>query len=351
MKTQKILSGILFLSISAGLLEAAIDKDSIYAGGVKDAVMITDKVLKSEIDPHKKRKYLNGYIVFKDASKLDTVDIIKYSAIATKLGYTPEYFKIKGKDSILFAVESRMPDATATASRLKKYGIGTNIAEINKEVNRVVLVANSATRAIDEYLKNTTKKDKEKIATLEKYIAELKGKPNSVSLLSPPEKVLKCKETNTIKGSQPIVKNVIKKEVVRMAKIDFTKLQVVNRVVTEKYLRKYKKRPKDIRALNSYAASRMTVEIVKERNRIVARNIKKTYGKKIPNFKSFKKLYNYIIEHGAITPKGELLLHGRLFKVGDVISNDWVLSACVYKTGVVVVKHGNSDYHIVLKKK
>jgi len=346
---KQIVCGILLIGMATNSLMAKnIDKDSIYAGGVKDAVMITDKVLKTEIDPNSKKKYLDGYIVFKDASRLDTVEIIKYSAIATKLGYTPEYFRIKGKDSILFSVESRMPDATATASRLKRYGIGTNIAEINKEVKRVVLVANSATRALEEYIKTTTRKDKEKIQTLEKYISELKGKAKPFDILSEPEKTIECK--NTANKKPPVINKIIKKEIIKMAKIDFTKLQVVNRVVTEKFVKKHKKTPKKIKPFNKFAEQRMTIEVVEKKNMIVAKNIKKSYGKKIPHFKSFKDLYNYITRYGAITENNKLLLNGRIFDVGDKIQKGWVLSACIYDTGVVVVKHNNSDYHVVLKK-
>jgi predicted small secreted protein len=138
---------------------------------------------------------------------------------------------------------------------------------------------------------------------------------------------------------------------VNNVKLDLNNLQVVNRVVTEQFLKKKKiKNPKKVKPLNARTAKKMTIETVEEKNRIVARNIKKHYKKRIPVFKSFSKLYVYITNNGVLSKDGSLILNGRVFKNGDKISGGWILKNTIYENGVIVVGKKNSDYHIVTKR-
>jgi hypothetical protein len=357
MTNKTIMSAVMAIALASSLCAgnqntnkqySSDEKNAIYSGGVKDAVMVTSQVFSDSKAFESNTKYLKGYIVYKDATRLNSVEIIKYSAIATKLGYKVDFFNIKGKDCILFSTKDRKPDATAIAKKLKYHKIATNIAQINQEVKKVTLVGSDSIKNTKEYFRSKHKREATKIRDLEKYIAELEGKNKDYRVLkNPSNKILECKDNSNVKFS----KRTRAKRVVKMVTLDLSNLQVVNRVLTERYLKANKIRnPKKAKPLNNYTAKKMSIEIVEKKNAIVAKNIKKTYKKKIPTLNSFDAIYKYITNNAVLTKNGSLVMHGQVFNVGDVISAKWVLKNVIYSNGVVIVKKKNSDYHIVTKR-
>ena len=343
-KNKTILSILITGVIVSSVAQANENKmNLVYSSGAKDAMMIFDKTLGNNDVLDEKKEYLKGFITYRDASNLTSVQIIKYSAIATKLGYDVKYCKLKGKDSILFSLKDRMPDAKDVAKRLQRHNIVTNVAEIAKEVKIIPLVAKSTFVKFKNYVINTSKEKNEKIQTLEKYIRELESKNKSYKILQKPQET-KCTQ---YKQAKPTIRKIVKKYV----KLDTRNLQVVNRVLTERYIhKKHIKNISKIEPLNNYAKRNMTIEVVKKRNRIVAKNIKANKGRRIPSFKNFSQIYKYITKNAVINKNGILIINGRVFNEGDKISGNWYLAKAIYRNGVVIVKNKNSDFHIPTKK-
>ena len=325
-------------------LYASNAKDIYYENGVKDALNILTKKVTKDIK-EKKVKHLVGYMAYKDITMLDEVEIIKISAIAMKLGYNIDYRTIKGSDYLIFEVKKRKPDAVAVVDRLKKYKIVARVSKVDTTAKISMVVGENIVTTLNDIITERTLKYKKRIKELENYILKVSsGEPTPFAL---PACDSKKKKSKVIECNQNNTSTTTPKKVVKIVQLDLHNLQVVNRVVTVKYLKKRRIKAERVEPLNKYAKAHFTVEKVREKNRIVARNIKKNYRKPLPNIRSFSQAYNYISKNGVINKNNILLLNGFVFKEGDKIFNKYVLKRILYKSGVVIL----DDYHLVNMKK
>jgi len=347
-----LLAGSLFASTNADLQTI---KEAKYYQGVRDANMVFNNNLQNPNTFDMKKKYLKGFIVFKDAKNMTSDEIIKATAIAMKLGYNVDFFMIKGDESILFAVKERLPDAKETAKKLKLFGIPTNIAKIDKEVDKINLIEKDAINHIKDFYREKQAEELKQIREMKDYIAHLEKKNKDFRILNENNKIHKHLKHNFSKNTKGAIHNAVKptiKIVKKYVKINLKNLQVVNRILTKKYLRKHGiKNEAKVSPLSNYAKSIMTIEKVEEKKRIVARNIKQKYLKKIPKLNSFKEIYNYITKNAVITKNGSLILNGRVFNEGDRIFKKWTLAKAIYSNGVVIIEDSNkNDYHVATKR-
>jgi len=354
-------SAILITSLAGSLFAGAnvnlqTIKEQKYYQGVKDANMVYNKNLHTQNTFEMKNKYIKGFIVFKNAKNMTNNQIIRATAIAMKLGYSVDFCIIKGEEAILFTKKDRLPDAKEVAKKLKAFKISTNIIGIDKEVKKINLIGKDAISYIKDFYNDKQREELKQIATMKEYIAKLKEENRDFRVLTENKDMHKIiTQNNTKINNQKTVSSKTKptvKIIKKYVKLDLKNLQVVNRVLTKKYLKQHGiKNKAKISPLNNYAKSRMTIEKVDEKKRIVARNIKHTYKKKIPELNSFAEAYSYITRNAVINKYGKLILNGRVFEKGDRLSKKWIFEKAIYSNGVVIIDDNkNNDYHIVAKR-
>lgn len=344
MSQIKIKPAVIAIMIVNTLLSAQSNlediKKEIYSSGVKDTLMIVKQRLSETNSLQNNAKHLKGYIVYNDASRLSDTEIIRISAIATKLGCDVGFFNIEGNDSIVFSEFVRKPDAVALSERLGRYSVLSKVTKIDAEAKVSLLVGSQIILNINKQIEAHTEKNRNRIVELEKYVIDLSQGKKIVEKSTFAPTVKEEQKTNC----KPIEKIVYKKQLVN---IDLSNLQIVNRVVTSSFLDKHKTTAKELQPLNNTAIKNITKHSNENKIKEVTENIKKTYEKPIPNMRSFKEVYNYLLNNAVITKNNSLLLHGRIFNENDIVGEKWKIQKIVYESGVVVV----NNYHLVSIKK
>jgi hypothetical protein len=340
---KKYISSLIAIGLVT-ILSASEDKRAIiYANGVKDTLTIGEKYFSDPdvfLSPNKPIA-LHGYAVMVKATKMDEAKIVRITAIGLKSGYDVKFVNIDDDDIVVFSVQERKADAVYIQKRLASYKIVTRIKKINIDAKHVNLTGR---RLIDIVRKNFNiilREKDNRIHKLEKYISTTLEKTTQKDdeILQDSniyKQTIKHKTKKTNCEKRPIVKKTV---------ISLKNLQVVNRIITKKYLKKQQRAHKKIKPLNDYAMEKMTIEKVSMHKQIVARNIKDDFKKKMPKIKSFSKMYRYLRSHAGITKENFLILHGKAYKVGDRLQK-WAISDVNYKTGIVIL---NDNYSVKLK--
>lgn len=335
MKKIIIAVGLLF---SVALCQASENSKSvIYANGVKDTLSLGEDFFKDiEVFSNPDRvMLLNGYVVFLNASEMFETDIVRLSAISRKNDFKVSFVELMGIETIVFTVASRRADAVYVQKRLSLYKIPTRIKKLNVEVRHINLVARKMIEEINYNIKRLMRKKDKRIATLEGLVREtVRKRKGDILSVGDDEPVVKCKKSEKCKPckqSKCKKQPIIKKEIIKIGRI-----QVVNRVITKKYLEKMKALHKTVKPINNTEEKTMTIEKVNRDKRVVARNIRRDANKALPIITSFSKAFRYIKKHGAITDSDKLVLHGKTYDSGDTLWK-WKVSSVNKKTGLVIL--------------
>ncbi|KAB7891311.1 hypothetical protein [Poseidonibacter ostreae] len=329
---KKILCAMAILVIGNTL---SADNNVIYQNGVKDTLLIGSRYVKdvSLITNQNTNIVLSGHGVLLDVSSFPESKIIQASAIGVKNGLDIKYISFNDKDYIVFATEKREADAMFLVKRLGKYGISANIEKLKGSYTQTTLVAHDLIDAINDTLAYLSSRKDNKINKLNALLTK-KGTINTGENFEPIES-----KKNTMLNQN----NYSNQEVV----INLDNVQVVNRVVTDSYLKRYKKTSKTIAPYSSNQRKNLTKKKRNEQIKKVSKNIKNDSRRSLPKIKSFSKIYKYLRSHGAITSNNKLLLHKKLYKVGDTLFQRKI-SSINHSIGVVVI--GN-DYVVTVNKK
>lgn len=327
-----ILKKIICSFVAYGLLTvtAYADKNNlVYDNGVKDTQLVGSRYVKDIglITGQNKDIVLNGYGVLLNVSSFSESKIIQASAIGLKNGLDIKYIKFNNSDYIVFTVEKREADAMFLIDRLSKYGISSSVEKLGGTYSQTILVAHDLISAINDSLTYLTARKDDKINKLSKLITSNKN--------------IECPDVSTLVPPMPI-KNANQDA----NTLDLSNLQVVNRVVTTDYLNKYKIKARDVKPHSNTQRKSLNSTKVNAQIKKVTSNIKNDAKNGLPEITSFAKAYKYLREHSAITNGNSLLLHKKIYKVGDALFK-WNISSINYNLGVVVL--GN-DYTIPLKK-
>jgi len=310
-----------------------------YYQGVTDTLMVYHKFLNSPYAFKDQNVYLRGYVVFAKTNSMPIKDIVRAIAIAIKFGENPQFYKLDGQDVVVFGIRDRRPDAKFLADELSMYQIDTGVKQVNGYVRTVPIIGKDFIKyaksvyeqAIQDYqrklLNSTSKQD------IQQNIDTTNYAQNSAPNME----------------KEPSQNDCNKKVII---KVNLDKVQVVNRVVTDKFLKKYHVTPNEVKPLNSTEKKNLTPQTVKNKIRRVTRNIKRTQDKPLPldKLNNFNYLYFYLTEKGAITEGGRLLLNGKLYSEGDTIGK-WKIDKIVKDTGVIVVKDNDVNYDVAMPKK
>jgi len=321
----------LFLSLLlAGTLQANENNNIIYENGVKDTLAIGTRYVKdlALISNQNSSVFLDGFGVVLNSNSLPEAKIIQATAIGLKNGLDVKYVTVKNNEFIVFSVESREADAMYLVDRLSKYGLSPTVERLNGTYNQTVIVADELFKAIQStvaYL-NVKKDD-----TIRKLTQALENKEKNVNI------------DNTYEFKPQQKQNIVTST--NSISLDLSNVQVVNRVVTDDFLRKYKTSVEKVnpispnQKINSYSVNKQIDTVTK--------NLKNDSKSSIPNIDNFSKAYNYLREHAGITKNNELILHQSVFKKGDKLFA-WSISSINYNLGIVVL--GN-DYTVPVQKK
>lgn len=303
-------------------LFAISEKSLIYSNGVNDTMLVWEKYLENNqaniFEKTSKLLDLKGFAVFSDVSKMSEVNIIRASAIGLKRGYSVKLVDYEKKEYLLFGIENRKADADFIQNTLISYNIQTRVKKINVKTYQKNLISQKIIKIIKENFKEYISSKDNRIKELEEVVRKL---PNN-------------KKTNKAKTASSAKKNIY---------IKISNLQVVNRVVTDTYIKKSKKK---LEVLNAYAKKHITKKKLERQKVNVANNIKKDLTKPLPPLKTFSSVYKYLRTHGGITVDGMLVLNGQAYKPKDMIFGR-VISKINRKTGLVVL---NNSYNVTVKK-
>lgn len=346
---KKYISSLIAVGLVATLHASEDKRAIIYANGVKDTLVIGEKYFSDPnvfLNPNKPIA-LHGYAIMTKATNMDEAKIVRITAIGLKSGYDVKFVNIDGDDIVIFSVQDRKADAVYIQKRLASYKIATRIKKISIDARHVNLVGRRMIEIIRKNFNIILREKDNRIQKLERYI-NIRLKQNS----SIGDEILKSNDLDshlldrkTQKNKLHKKTNCTKRPIIQKTVISLKNLQVVNRVITKKYLKKLKKAHKKIKPLNDYALKVMTIEKVSAQKQVVARNIKHDFKKKMPKIKRFSKMYKYLRTHAGITKENFLILHGKIYKVGDKLQK-WVISDINYKTGIVVL---DDSYSVKLK--
>lgn len=304
----------------------ANNNNIIYENGVKDTLAIGTRYVKdlALISNQNSSIFLDGYGVVLNSNALPEAKIIQATAIGLKNGLNVRYVIVKNNEFIVFSVESREADAMYLVDRLSKYGLSPTVEKLNGTYNQTVIVADDLFKAIQDtvtYL--NVKKDE----TIKKLTQALENKEKNVNIDNSYEFKPQAKQ-NTIVSNN----------------IDFGEVQVVNRVVTDDFLKKHNVSVDKLSPVSPN--QKISSYSVKKQIETVSKNIKNDSKGSLPKIDNFSKAYNYLREHGAITKNNELLLNKTVYKKGDNLFA-WSISAINYNLGIIVL--GN-DYTIPVQK-
>ena len=318
----------------------------IYNGGINDALSVLNQSLGNNHVLNQNPILLKGIIVYSNANNLTNTQIVKNTAIATKLGYSVRFYKIKGQDDVVYSLKHRLPDARSVAENLQNFHIVTTVSKINQEVKTIPLVGENILSKFKSYMTRIFKRKNEIITSLEHQVSQHLSQKQNYKILHLHK--VACLQQKPTK----IIKKIIVKKIIKYVKLNTRKFQIVNRVLTEKYLQvKNIKNVKNIPALNHYAKTHMSKSKVISNMKYVKSNIVNNYKKRIPLFTTFSQIYAYITRNGMISKDGALILNGKIFHEGNHISGKWYFAKALHTSGVVIVKEHNIDYHARIAKK
>jgi len=342
---NKILLVLIMFGIFSGSVSAKDNRGTIYSNGVKDSFTVGERYF-GNIEVFTNPEYnlpLKGYATFVKVSNLNEAKIVRISALGIKNGFNVRYVQLDGEDVVIFSVVDRKADAVYVQKRLESYNVHTRIEKINIMAKHTNLVGRRLFSIINKNFKKVFKNKDNRIAQLEKYIRNINNpdKKAMIDLSIIPIKKVRIKD----KCKCPKIKEIIVKKSILLE--DLKELQVVNRVVTKDYLVKLKKERKELKPLNNYTAKIMTIEKVKAQNRIVAINVKNDFNKKLPDIKSFSKIYKYLRKHAGITKNDIIILHGKAYQKNDKLLK-WVITSINHKTGIIVL---DNSYSVQISKK
>lgn len=317
---------LLFCLLIASSTQANADNNIIYENGVKDTLAIGTRYVKdlALISNQNSSIFLDGYGVVLNSNSLPESKIIQATAIGLKNGLDVKYVNVKNNEFIVFSVESREADAMYLVDRLSKYGLSPTVEKLNGTYPHTVIVANELFRAIQDtvaYL--NVKKDE----TIKKLTQALENKEKNVNI------------DNTYE-----FKPQVKQNIPVSTSLNLGEIQVVNRVITDEFLKKHNANIDKISPV--LPNQKVSSYSVKNQIDTVTKNIKNDSKNSIPNIDTFSKAYNYLREHGGITKNNELVLHKSIFKKGDKLFA-WSISSINYNLGIIVL--GN-DYTIPVQK-
>lgn len=322
---MKKIINIVLIFFTLLTISSANQNNIIYENGVKDTLSIGTRYVKdlALISKQNSSIFLDGYAVVVNSNSLPEAKIIQATAIGLKNGLDVKFIKLSNKEFIVFSVEKREADALYLADKLNKYGLSSSIERLNGTYNQTVLVAHDLFKAIQDtvaYL-NSKKDD-----TIKKLTEALESKGKNVNIDNTYEfKVQKDRAYNQI--------------------IDLSSLQVVNRVITDEYLKKNGLVVETVKPLAPKEKVNKTT--IQKQINTVTKNIKNDKANSLPQITSFSKAYAYLREHAGITKDNQLILHKKAYIVGDKLFI-WNISSINYSLGIVVL---GSDYTIPLSKK
>lgn len=342
---KKYISSLIAIGLVTTLCASEDKRAIIYANGVKDALTIGEKYFSDpDVFSHPNKPIsLHGYAVMVKATNMNEAKIVRITAIGLKSGYDVKFVNIDGDDIVVFSVQDRKADAVYIQRRLASYKIVTRIKKINIDAKHVNLVGRRMIEIIRKNFNIVLREKDNRIQKLERYISTTLKQNSQID-----DEILQDNDFNqnqTLKTEKNKIRKCSKRPIVKKTVISLKNLQVVNRVITKSYLKKQQKAHKKVHPLNDYTMRTMTIEKVSAQKRIVARNIKNDFKKKMPKITSFSKMYKYLRTHAGITKENILVLHGKAFKKGDKLQK-WIISDINYKTGIIVL---DDSYTIKIK--
>jgi len=345
---KKYISSLVAIGLVTALYASEDKRAIIYANGVKDTLAIGEKYFSDPdvfSNPNKPIA-LHGYAVMVKATNMNEAKIVRITAIGLKSGYDVKFVNIDGDDIAVFSVQDRKADAVYIQRRLASYKIVTRIKKVDIDARHVNLVGRRMIEIIRKNFNIILREKDNRIQKLERYISTTLKQTSQID-----DEVLQNNDidepmlTHNKRVKKHKVKKCSKRPIVKKTVISLRNLQVVNRVITKGYLRKQQRAHKKIKPLNDYTMRTMTIEKVSAQKQIVARNIKHDFKKKMPKIRNFSKMYKYLRTHAGITKENFLVLHGKIYKVGDKLQK-WVISDINYKTGIIVL---DDSYSVKLK--
>lgn len=323
MNVKKSLYGFLLITSLAFANDSELSKEFAYQNGVDDSKIVMKNYFKNTNQILNSEKYytLDGFATMIDVTSFAEQKIIKASALGIKLGLDIKFISYNNIEYIVYAVNEREADAISLKQKLDSFGLNSIITPLNDKYIAIDLVATDLIATWKASLNKINQLKDRRIEQLEKALEKKAIVP-----------------TNNINTNKAPQKNIV---------IDLSSLQVINRVVTDRYLKANNlKIGKNVEPLNHTAQKEVTHEKVAEQIKTVTNNIKKDNGKPLPKINTFSELYSYLTEHGGITKDGILLLNGQTFKKGDKLI-EWVISDINYSLGIVVM---NNNYNVKVNK-
>ena len=344
---KKYISSLIAIGLITTLYASEDKRAIVYANGVKDTLAIGEKYFSDPdvfSNPNKPIA-LHGYATMVKVTNMNEAKIVRITGIGLKSGYDVKFVNIDGDDIVIFSVQDRKADAVYIQKRLASYKIVTRIKKVDIDARHVNLVGRRMIEIIRKNFNIILREKNNRIQKLERYISTTLKQNSQID-----DEILQDNDSNEPLLHKKTVKKQKKAEcpkrpIVKKTVVSLKNLQVVNRVITKSYLKKQQRAHKKVKPLNGYTMRTMTIEKVSAQKQVVARNIKHDFKKKMPKIKSFSKMYKYLRTHAGITKENFLVLHGKVYKIGDKLQK-WVISDINYKTGIIVL---DDSYSVKLK--
>jgi len=252
-----------------------------YNTGIYDTL----SVMKHDLRNFNKTDKLKGYAVLIDTQNLALTDIIKYEAFAIRIGLNPKLIN----NQLIFVVHERKADA---------------------DYIKNMIMRNSKIKPKVEYI-NTKAKEQNIISTYAN--SDL---PQKVLLVYVKEKTVNKNYYNNNNAQTITLSGDVK-------------LHFVNRILdTEGYNKKCKSTKCKPKINTNPASVKKTTE-----------NVEKTISKKEISLKgkNFFQLSKIIANYGVITHNNRLIIGKHIFKRGDKLNKNHIVTYIDFNKGVIVI--------------
>lgn len=306
-----------------------------YDDGIEDTIL----VIKSQYEDIKPLdvtlKEVNGFMVYAETSDLSVVDLTNYAAIGYRNGYPVFFAKNKsGQNIIVFQIKERKADAIRVQDKLSKlFGIpGLHIEYERGSIQQIVIIGK-------EILDSLNYKYKDKLKTsIIQCDNESQALKEAFTKLSHRDDVEINADTR-----QVLPKHEQKVEQPKEQIVVIGKVQVVNRVVTDKWLKKnYGGHVEKVPAIRKGKYKKASSYA--DQKEVVSESINcfdPVLEKRINQVDTLSQAFNILNDYAVITKEGKLLVNKRLYSEGDSFGSLKVLKL-VYTKGLVVLA-GNSQ--------